>query len=254
MAAGLLGQGADRVLAMLAPVTDRYATLLAASLYRELAVHPAVPAGVALARARAEADAAVRSEQAAAARQSADRVPVPEYGVATLLASQGDGPLVDPAAAEAGLSAVTTAPTGRGVRDLPLGALIGRRAQLRDAMGVLRRTQRSIERYGATSGVVLTGIGGIGKTALAGRVISRLRDEGWLIAVHEGRWSPAKGASFMLTDAAQSKVTAAHLSRPALLSASPPSSRSSATPNPRSASTTCAARRSRWAGRQTRSA
>jgi CHAT domain len=114
MAAGLLGQGADRVLAMLAPVTDRYATLLAASLYRELAVHPAVPAGVALARARAEADAAVRSEQAAAARQSADRVPVPEYGVATLLASQGDWPLVDPAAAEAGLSAVTTAPTGRG--------------------------------------------------------------------------------------------------------------------------------------------
>ena len=191
MAAGLLGQGADRVLAMLAPVTDRYATLLAASLYRELAVHPAVPAGVALARARAEADAAVRSEQAAPARQSANRVPVPEYGVATLLASQGDGPLVDPAAAEAGLSAMTTAPTGRGVRDLPLGVLIGRRAQLRDAMGVLRRTQRSVERYGATSGVVLTGIGGIGKTALAGRVISRLRDEGWLIAVHEGRWSPA---------------------------------------------------------------
>ena len=48
-----------------------------------------------------------------------------------------------------------------------------------------------MERYGAASGVVLTGIGGIGKTALAGRVISRLRDEGWLIAVHEGRWNPA---------------------------------------------------------------
>jgi tetratricopeptide (TPR) repeat protein len=190
MAAGLLGHGAERVLAMLAPVTDRYATLLAASLYRELALHPAVPAGVALARARAETDAAVRSEQAARAGESASQVPVPEYGVATLLASRGDGPLVDPAAAEAGLSAVTTPPTGRGVRELPLGALIGRRAQLRDAMGVLRRTQRSVERHGAASGVVLTGIGGIGKTALAGRVISRLRDEGWLIAVHEGRWSP----------------------------------------------------------------
>jgi len=43
MAAGLLGQGADRVLAMLAPVTDRYATLLAASFYHELAVHPRGP-------------------------------------------------------------------------------------------------------------------------------------------------------------------------------------------------------------------
>ena len=191
MAAGLVGHGADRVLAMLAPVTDRYATLLAASLYHELAVHPAVPAGVALARARAETDTATRSEQAGRAVQPAGRVPVPEYGVATLLASRGDGPLVNPAAAEAGLSVMTTPPTSRGVRELPLGALIGRRAQLRDAMGVLRRTPRSVERHGAASGVVLTGIGGIGKTALAGRVISRLRDEGWLIAVHEGRWSPA---------------------------------------------------------------
>ena len=37
---------------------------------------------------------------------------------------------------------------------------------------------------------MLTGIGGIGKTAVAGRVMSRLRDDGWLIAVHEGRWNP----------------------------------------------------------------
>ena len=36
----------------------------------------------------------------------------------------------------------------------------------------------------------MTGIGGIGKTALAGRVISRLRADGWLTAVHEGRWNP----------------------------------------------------------------
>ena len=58
-------------------------------------------------------------------------------------------------------------------------------------MGVLRRTPEAVERFGAASGVTLTGIGGIGKTALAGRVISRLRDDGWLIAVHEGRWNPA---------------------------------------------------------------
>ena len=60
MAAGLVGQGADRVLAMLAPVTDRYATLLAAACTRSWPCTPPVPAGVALARARAEADAAVR--------------------------------------------------------------------------------------------------------------------------------------------------------------------------------------------------
>ena len=49
----------------------------------------------------------------------------------------------------------------------------------------------------------------------------------------------------MFPDLAASKVTAAHLSRRAVLylSASPASSRSSTTPSPRSASTTCAARR-----------
>jgi hypothetical protein len=167
MAAGLPGHGADRVLAMLAPVADRYATLLACSLYHELAVHPAVPAGVALARARAGIDAVICAEHAARAGQSAGRVPVPEYGMATMLASPGDGPLVDLGAAEAVMSAATTQPTGRGVRELPLGAPIGHRAQLRDAMGVLRRTRQCAERYGATSGVVLTGTDGIGRTALA---------------------------------------------------------------------------------------
>ncbi len=37
MAAGLVGRGADRVIAMLAPVTDGYATQLARRLYQELA-------------------------------------------------------------------------------------------------------------------------------------------------------------------------------------------------------------------------
>jgi hypothetical protein len=71
-----------------------------------------------------------------------------------------------------------------------MGTLIGRRAQLRTAMGVLRRTGRAVEAFGAATGVVLTGVGGIGKTALAGRVMTRLRDEGWLVTVHEGRWNP----------------------------------------------------------------
>ena len=76
------------------------------------------------------------------------------------------------------------------MRELPVGALIGRRAELRTAMSVLRRDLGAVRRFGAASGVVLTGIGGIGKTAVAGRVISRLREDGWLIAVHEGRWNP----------------------------------------------------------------
>src|SRR5580704_13705506 len=183
MAAGLLGQGADRVIAMLAPVSDGYATTLARFFYRELASHPGLTVGQALAQARylTEED---RS------RADRDALPPPEYGVATLLAAGGDGPLVDPAADQVPLPVVTTPPGGKLVRDLPMGALIGRRAQMRDAMGILRRTDRAVDEFGVAGGVVLTGVGGIGKTAVAGRVISRLRDDGWLVAVHEGGWNP----------------------------------------------------------------
>src|SRR6185503_187373 len=89
MAAGLTGRGADRVIAMLAPVTDGYATTLARHLYHELASRPALSAGHALANARRLAD----DERS---RDAGDRLPLPEYGVATLLAPAGDGPLTDP--------------------------------------------------------------------------------------------------------------------------------------------------------------
>ena len=140
MAAGLLGQGADRVIAMLAPVSDGYATALARHLfYRELASRPGLTVGQALAQARylAEED---RS------RAGRDRLPVPEYGVATLLAAGGDGPLVDPAAGKVPLAVLTTPPGGTLVRDLPMGALIGRRAQIRATMAILRRADRAVER------------------------------------------------------------------------------------------------------------
>ena len=69
MAAGLVGQGADRVIAMLAPVTDDYATTLARHLYHELAARPGATVGQALARARylAEEDRSHREQGPAAA-------------------------------------------------------------------------------------------------------------------------------------------------------------------------------------------
>jgi hypothetical protein len=183
MAAGLVARGANRVIAMLAPVSDSYATTLAGRFYRELAAHPALTVGQALARARYQTE----EERSA---QAKDKAPRPEYGVATLLTAAGDGPLVDPEAEPSSLTVMTSVLGGKGVRELPLGSLIGRRPQLRDVMGVLRRTERAVDRFGIADGVVLSGVGGIGKTAVAGRVTSRLRDDGWLIAVHEGRWNP----------------------------------------------------------------
>jgi hypothetical protein len=187
MAAGLIVEGAERVIAMLAPVSDGYATTLARRLYLELAAHPEAAAGQALARARYVAE----DDRKADAGQ---RVPMPEYGLATLLTAAGDGPQVDTAAAATPLTVVTEVPSGQSVRELPRGTLIGRRAQLRAAMGVLRRTPRAVERHGFAAGVQITGIGGIGKTALAGLVMSRLRAEGWLAVVHEGPWNPTARA------------------------------------------------------------
>jgi tetratricopeptide (TPR) repeat protein len=183
MAEGLIARGGDRVIAMLAPVTDGYATVLARRLYQELAARPELTVGQALASARglAEEDRA---------RDSAGRLVLPEYGVAALLAAAQDGPLIDPAAQSVPLTVMTLAPGGASVRELPLGTLIGRRAQLRAATSVLRREPKAVRRFGAASGVILTGIGGIGKTAVAGRIMARLREDGWLIAVHDGRWNP----------------------------------------------------------------
>ena len=92
MAAGLVGQGADRVIAMLAPVTDAYATTLARYLYRELAARPGADGGA------GAGPGPVPGRGRAIRGAGRDRLPVPEYGVATLLAAGGDGPLVDPAA------------------------------------------------------------------------------------------------------------------------------------------------------------
>jgi tetratricopeptide (TPR) repeat protein len=181
IATELIRQGADRVIAMQAPVTDRYATRLAAALYRRLAGAPELPVGQALAKARWDVEAGPGDE---------DRERLPEYAVATLLSAGGDGPLVDVAATVAPLSRVTVAPSGKSVRELSMGQLIGRRRELRTATAVLRRTPEAVERFGVVAGVQLTGIGGIGKTALAGRLVGRMRESGWLVAVHEGAWTP----------------------------------------------------------------
>ena len=177
MAAGLVRRGADRVIAMQTSVTADYATKLTAALYAELADEPAQPVARALARARRDAED----------RGTEGRLP--EYGVATLLSVGEDIGLVDPSKKDP-LGRATQRPAGTSVRELGIGQLIGRRTQLREATAVLRRTPDAKREHGAIAGVQLLGIGGIGKTALAGRLTSRLRQEGWLIAVHEGQWNP----------------------------------------------------------------
>jgi hypothetical protein len=114
MAAGLIERGADRVIVMLAPVTDGYATVLACRLYQELAARPGSMVGQALTRARALA-------QKDRSGQDRDRLPLPEHGMATPLAAGGDGALINPAVSEMPLTLRTVPPGGRSVRDCRSG-------------------------------------------------------------------------------------------------------------------------------------
>jgi tetratricopeptide (TPR) repeat protein len=184
MAKDLIAQGANRVITMLGPVTDAYAITLARHFYRLLAAAPAAPAAQILSLAR------IAAEEERSRETRTGKAFLPEYGIATLLTVDEDGPLVDLDAIPQPLTVATQPTTGRSIRELPVGALIGRRAELRTALRVLRRDPAAVRQFGASSGVLLTGIGGIGKTALAGRIMSRLREEGWLVVVHEGRWNP----------------------------------------------------------------
>ncbi|MGH8932429.1 MAG: AAA family ATPase, partial [Egibacteraceae bacterium] len=57
-----------------------------------------------------------------------------------------------------------------------------RRALLR----ALRDDVRFVAEHGRRPGVVLTGIGGVGKSSLAGQVATRLVEEGWVLVVRRG--------------------------------------------------------------------
>ena len=203
MAAGLVRAGADRVMAMQAPISDNYATALLAQLYQELATRPTQPVAAALARARRRAERQVRAEPAR----------LPEFAVPTILSAADDPPLVDLDLPATPLRGTRVMPTGTSVRELSVGQLIGRRRQLREATAALRRTAEAREANGTIAGVQLIGAGGIGKTAIAGRVTARLRGDGALVAVHEGRWNPTA----LLASVAQAIQDVPALAEPARL-------------------------------------
>jgi tetratricopeptide (TPR) repeat protein len=187
LAGGVIRSGGDRVIAMQAPVTDRYATLLSHALYRELARNPASTVAAALTVARSVAAEQILN----ATRRGNQPAPPPEWAVPTLLAAGTDTALRDPTLPAEPLARPAAPPApDRGVRELPLGELIGRRPLLREAWSVIRRNPRDRDTVGEWAGVALIGVGGIGKTALAGRLVARARGNGWAVAEHVGSWNP----------------------------------------------------------------
>ena len=162
-------------------VSDRYASELAAAFYGQLNTPDRPTAGRALAHARQTLETARR-------RQSSP--PRPEYATATLFVAGTESPLLDRSQAQAPLARTPVHQTDAvGLPRLKVGELIGRRPELRQALAILRDKPEALARYGQRAGIVLQGMGGVGKSALAGRIMARLGEEGWTCVAIAGAFN-----------------------------------------------------------------
>jgi len=186
--AGIAGQlvalGVDRVLAMQARVTDRYANDLARGVYERLAQDEGGAVGVALAQARQELE--TRRRGATGAAGAAGQLIAPEYATATLVAAGADRPIVDHRADAQPLHDPPVHEVHPLLPQLAIEEFIGRRAERQEALHALRDEQRFVAAHGRCAGVVITGMGGTGKSALAGRVAARMIEETWALVVCRG--------------------------------------------------------------------
>ena len=176
-------EGVSRVVAMQAPVSDGYATELATAFYRHLSRAPWPRAGVALAAARRDVEAAGRIDATRAQR--------PEWATATLLLTGEDVPLLDTDLPQVNLTRPPVHTVNGPVPAVEVRDLIGRRRELRTTLRALLGNPRFTAEHGEVGGVALTGTGGVGKSTVAGRAMARLAEAGWVCVATQGAVSLA---------------------------------------------------------------
>jgi tetratricopeptide (TPR) repeat protein len=205
-AAGLIEAGVPQVLAMQAPVSDRYATNLCAELYRHLATDALPDPLLALAKARRLAE----RERLDLPADSPRRGPA-EWTTPALLARGLRLPLFnrdEPAGPVRPPQAPVLA-EGVVVRDV--GEFVGRRREIREARRALA---------GQKAGLVVHGIGGVGKSTLAAEVLRSLGDDAGLIVSRAGQLSVddvLKEVGARLQQASSGSVSGEDLAQAALI-------------------------------------
>jgi CHAT domain/TIR domain/AAA ATPase domain len=182
LAEALLRAGVSAVLAMQASVSDFYATRFAGAFYRRLARRETLLPSRALADARKELE---QERQAAIHRGAPLAETQPEFATPSLFGAGPERPIADFAAELEPLARQPVYEVAGQVPQLRPDDLIGRRRELRQTLATLRDTSRG------TAGVALIGMGGAGKSALAGRAMARLAETGWLVAAAVGRFDLA---------------------------------------------------------------
>ena len=178
LAQALIQAGIPSVVAMQTTVSDRYASELARHFYAELSRREPVLAGRALAAARRELE---RERQRRLDHGAPAAETLPEAATAALYVAGEEQPLADFGLDKQPLRQPPVRQLLGPVPQLAIGDLVGRRRELRACLRRLRDAK-------APGGVLLSGIGGVGKSSVAGRLMQRLAEEGWLIACHSGRF------------------------------------------------------------------
>jgi tetratricopeptide (TPR) repeat protein len=179
LAEALLRAGVPAVLAMQTRVSDFYAIEFARTFYHHLSSRDYPLASRALASARKELE---RARQEAVGRGASLAETRPEFATASLYVAGEERPLADFTREKEPLRVRPVHPVAGPVPQLGIDDLIGRRNEQRKTLRTLRDGSRQY------AGVVLTGIGGVGKSAVAGRVMQRLSEAGWLLSAHAGRF------------------------------------------------------------------
>ena len=171
LAERLLEAGLSQVVAMQGNVSDRYAIELAGQFYAVLAGAPDREPAAALAAARR----AVERERQKALTQGVKMAP--EFATATMFCVGAPQPVVgagEPRPLTQRPAVVAAGP----VPLLGVDDLVGRRREVRTAVRALTDPRHR--------GVALYGMGGVGKSTVAGRVMQRMRERGWTVATVAG--------------------------------------------------------------------
>ncbi len=201
-AQGLLEGGVTRVLAMQTGVSDWYATRLAGAFYEVLGRLEVPLAGHALMLARQEVEGERRKALARGERFPGIQA---EYATPALFLRGDEPPLLDWSLDKEAPAPPVEPPVVAGMPLLKLGDLVDRREPMREAMRVLTDHETSVRARGVKAGVALLGMGGVGKSALAGRLMKRLMDRGWHAVAVVGHWTPGTLAETVGVQLAESR-------------------------------------------------
>lgn len=170
LARQLLGRGVPAVLAMNAPVTDPYAARLGARLYQELATQHRPDPLAAVSSARRQVDAELH--RAPAGSREARLAELAEWATPVLAVRGPSLPLFDPAEGYERIPAPSEPRLAPGIVVRGVGDFVGRRREERLLLGALR---------GRRAGVVIHGIGGVGKSTLAAQLVADLGERAGLV-------------------------------------------------------------------------